>query len=228
MNEAKSLVNMSISAIFSTMILSAVLVLMGIGYTMWSYFSRQDAANQRMKDYVNYVAYDDSTIRGQEVVSLIQYAEQEGYFVAIYPNTTGSIMSSLIPSSTAHVYIPNTCPWESIKESRTSIPVPPNNSQLQQVYNKVIADIGTTSRSTSSGNSYCCFQKLVNSDGTLNYEKLVQAFTNNYSTWTHLGNPNGEHTYAAYRSYLVYDSDTSTDVIGFVLLRQNTNVTNFE
>ena len=234
MNEAKSLVNMAVSAMFSTMIIAGCLVLIGLGYTMWSYFSRQDAANQKMKDYVNYVAYDDITIRGQEVISLFQYAENEGLFIALWSDTSGTEMSNLNPGSSVLLYVPDTCPWESIQYSTSDIPTANPNPNVALAYTDTVANI--TANNRGAGRTACCFTQFENSQGSLSYDKLVRGFTNSFiaadgSTWTHLGGMDSSNTptsgYAAYRSYLVYDSETSTDVIGFILLRQNSTTVNF-
>lgn len=235
MNEAKSLVNMAVSAIFSVMIIAGVLVLVGLGYTMWAYFSRQDAANQQMKDYVNYVAYDDATILGQEVISLFQYSEQEGLFIALWSDTAGTEMSNLNCGSNVHIYVPDACPWESIKANSSRIPTSNVNANIETAYINTVNSINANANARGSGRTACCFNQFKNGIGELSYDKLVQGFTNNYpasGAWTHLGgmDATGAPTkgYAAYRSYLVYDSETSTDVVGFILLRQNKDVTNFD
>ena len=74
-DEAKTLIHMSVSAIIASVFLALAVGTIGIGYILWGYFSRQENAASAMSSYVNFTAYDNSTVRGQEVVQLIEANE---------------------------------------------------------------------------------------------------------------------------------------------------------
>ena len=235
MNEAKSLVHMAVSAMFAALIIGAAMSLIGIGYKMWNYFSRQDMANQKMKDYVNYVAYDDTTIHGQEVISLIKYAEDEGIFVAIISQSTQTPGTNDInhinpvdAPHTVHFYVPDTCPWERINDERDNIPTAHANSGISTGLSMIKSRMRTIDGNRDNvclGN--CDNHKCLNETVTGSYSNLVKAFTNTYSNYDHLGYPLKKGQYAAYKSVLVYDSDISTSVIGVMLIKQNVDTTQY-
>lgn len=88
MDEAKSLVSMTISVMINAAILAVAFGLIGIGYNVWNYFARQDLANESMHLYQHFTAFDNSTIRGQEVVELL--GNNDDIFVLIYPNSVAT------------------------------------------------------------------------------------------------------------------------------------------
>lgn len=222
MDEAKNLVNMAVSAMFAAMILVSIGVLLGLGYTMWQYFSRQDQANQQMKDYVNYVAYDGTTVRGQEVLSLFDYANNEGLFICVYTGTgfdssraadqrtIDEISCGWAIENNMHFYVPSNCPMDTIRAGATNIPTSDVHyaAALQGVKDYLVE--GGVDR------FHCCLGAADCTD----YDTVLKIFTGNYNGWTHLSDGNN---YAAFKSLLVYDSVNSTDVIGVVLIKAPTD-----
>ncbi len=226
MDEAKSLVHMAVSALFASMILAAAVGLIHIGYSMWSYFSRQETANERMSTYANYTAFDNTTVRGQEVIQLIE--SDPDLFVVIFNDTKTSLHSidnmSTDASNADSYYYPD---LSGIKDYDLSLVNTVNTNVSCKAGLSALRGTGTfESKFPSTSAKY-----LNNYD----YNKLVTIFTSSKTSvggMPTLGKPvvNDANqliesgSYAAFKSSLVYAEDGTTDVVGVVLVRENAYV----
>lgn len=232
MDEAKSLVHMSVSAILATLFLTIALGLIGTGYTLWSYFSKQSAADKQMSQYANYTAFDNTVVRGQEVLQLIESTDD--IFVLILSGDGGDDLSNI------------------------NVGDDPDITYLYAPYDYMLdtnfAGIDTTNENTTCRNSLTYLKaketlKALNIDsnsaknlGNYSHSQLVGLFTNSTDLNVSINNGSVESTaglgnyeidnrgnvlnsgeYSEFVSTLVYDEGTA-DVAGVILVRpKNTN-----
>lgn len=226
MDEAKSLVNMSVSAIFAALFLGAALGLLAICYMMWAYFSRQDAANQRMDYYSNLTAYDNQTIGGADVLSLLSHADDYGIFVIFLDDTDNSSTvfdsanSVAVHTSKYAFYDPDgQGAYSFVKQPQYANAIPVCNNAVNAVYSymgsgtKTMHDLETAS-------------SVVNLHGRTKAD-LIQLFTKSTSDGLGSLTTGSVDTYAAFKACLIYANDGTTDVSGVALIRANSAVTNF-
>ena len=212
MDEAKTLVNMAISAMLSAMFIGAAVGIIGIGYLMWGYFARQDSANNAMEKYSYYTTYDNSTVRGQEVLQLIE--NNDDIFVIILQASAGGNMDILevSPSNRAYVWYKSAngakfpLHTEYIKNtSLTSNSIKTLNNALKLVYqwtDPTHPNVG----SITDLHGY-------------NSTDLQKIFLDR----TKLGTQ--DNNYAAFKSVLIYADDSSSEISGVVLVKQTSYVT---
>lgn len=204
MDEAKTLIHMSVSAIIASVFLALAVGTIGIGYILWGYFSRQENAASAMSSYVNFTAYDNSTVRGQEVVQLIE--ANEDIFVIIFDGV-GSDADNLAIGTKAASWVKvggyaATIPPNTIMNTVNSLPT--YNNALSKMHNFTNIENGVAVDLS--------VYNLVGKDYT-----YLQAFMlDQFGT--------SSKNYAAFRSCLVYD-DNSADVIGVLLVRIPEGVT---
>lgn len=224
MEEAKTLVHMSISAILSSMILVAAIGLIGLGYVVWSYFSRQDAANQRMADYANYTAFDNTTVRGQEVIGLIE--SDLDLFIIFYDGASQSdrtIDNMSVSASPTYIYYSDTpgvsdFNFSSIQSTDNSINTCENALTRLKALNRTPDSVFTA----SSG-------KCLNG---LSHSALISKFTDSMGGLGAKARDNSgqyiqTNSYAAFKSTLVYAEDGTTDIVGVILVRADENVASY-
>lgn len=225
MDEAKTLTHMSISAIFASMILAAAVGIIGLGYTMWSYFSRQEAANRRMADYANYTSFDSTTVRGQEVMELLE-SDLE-VFVLFYD---GSANGSYTDIDHMNVGAPTAIAYPDlagVKDFRfdtaaDGMGIPISTDTLSQALSKTVS-LGSTPETLIS----------VESLNGKTYDELLKIFTTSASgSGPKLGKPNADPSvetgsYAAFKSLLIYANDGTTDVAGVVLVREHPGIESY-
>lgn len=226
MDEAKSLVHMSVSAIFAALILGACLGIITICYMMWAYFSRQDAANQRMDYYSNLTAYDNQTIGGADVLSLLSHADDYGVFVVFLEDTDNA--STIFDSANsvslhANKYVffdpDGQGAYAYVNQANYANAIPICNNAINATY--TLMSSGTANMSD-----------LAASHGVTNihgYSKsqLISLFTKSDATGLGSLTPGATDSYSAFKACLVYANDGTTDVAGIALVRANANVTNF-
>ena len=232
MDEAKSLVHMAVTTIFSSMFLYAAVGLISVGLILWAAFSKQDAANQRMENYANYTSYDNTTVRGQEVVQLLE--SDLDVFVLIYDGTnpvSGDINNMSVGDLRA-VYYPDVT---GVKDfDLTKIDASNSNVTCKNALTKTKSLLGTPEE---LGGEPGANQLNLNS---YSYSALIKAFTTSNDTWTQRGE-NGvmlgkltkdatntlieSGSYAAFKSVLVYAETGTTDVAGVILVREALDVT---
>lgn len=226
MDEAKSLVNMSVSAIFAALFLGAAIGLLTICYMMWSYFSRQDAANQRMDYYSNLTAYDNQTIGGADVLSLLSHADDYGIFVLFLDDTDNSqsvfdsATSVAVHSNKYAYYDPDgQGAYSVVKQAQYDNAIPVCNSAINSTY-------GYLGNGTKTMHDLEVAGTITNLHGRTKVD-LIRLFTK--STADGLGSltTGATDTYAAFKACLIYANDGTTDVAGVALVRANSKVTNF-
>lgn len=214
---------MSISAVFAALLISAAVGLIGIGYTMWSYFSRQDYANKRMSDYSNYTAFDNTTVRGQEVLQLIE--SDLDVFVVIYGDTR-TTPHSIDDMQAGSTPIAVSCPltYDGFKCA--------SNFSTSNSNVSCAAALSSYKRDFSGRSVW---QWAGQTDGNTNtispsnykykgYNKLFTAFTSKgleMPAYDSAGNYIATNSFGAFKSVLIYDNDHTTDIVGVVLIRAN-------
>ena len=214
MNEAKTLVQISVSVMIGAMVLSAAVGLITLGYSMWNMFSKQDLANRRLKEYSTYSAFDNTIVRGQEVVSLIATTEGDP-FVAVYKFNG----SGYTDYSQPEIYFNNNTANMTLSYKDNYYAV--NNASVDSRFKDLVGDsvdaskplIPATGRITvnftpdpSTGLSAPTFKKLQEDFvGRPSYLKSDGSVVNGY---------------ARYHSVLIYDSGSSTDIVGIMLVEQ--------
>lgn len=229
MDEAKSLVNMAVAAMFAAMFLGAAIGLVSISYMLWSYYSREDAANQKMSDYANYTAFDNTTVRGQEVAQLISDADGD-FFVMIFdgrkgsPNADGNYSIDTMDISSAKpvlLYTAGAGTWMEDKTIQVDDTFS-NNQTVERLLNKVKSMNGTRIGSISATH------KLTPNDSIDHIQALfLKSDTGMAENERNLGLPDKDGYYAAFKSALIYDDDGTTDILGVVLVRQAAETNQF-
>lgn len=208
MDEAKSLVHMALTAMFAALIIAAVIALITVGNLMWSAFSRQNAAQRRMQEYSKYSAFDGTEVRGQDVISLL-HDTQGSPFVIIAD-------SSVNPISVSFDAVEAEFEIDSNFKNRQSSDI---TSLLDSVtLSGTLSSVRSIANKCEGGTVY---------DGN-NYESRVGVKTFNFTApdddrynriqeWF-LARGNGG--YLKYKSYLLYDDASTTDIVGILLVEQ--------
>ena len=214
---------MSVAAIFAALFLGAAVGLISVCYMMWTYFSRQDAANQRMDYYANLTAYDNQTVGGADVLSLLSHADDQGVFVIFLDDTSNATVldnsNSVSLHSQRYVFFDpdGQGGYSTVKQANYANAIPICNNAINAAYTL----LGSGSQNmTDLGTS------VKNLHGKTK-EELIALFTDS--------SPNGlgslttgvTDTYSAFKACLIYANDGTTDVAGIALVRANANVTNF-
>lgn len=243
MDEAKTLVHMSIQAIFASLILAAAAGLIGVGYLMWSYFSRQDLANSKMSQYSNYTSFDNTTVRGQEVLQLI--CSDLDIFVAVFDGTTGTsdkTMDGLTCGDLIGMYTSNLSTVRDFNFRNIDQELINGNSSAscRSALNK-LRGLNRTPMSyiKSSGDSnvvkLCAAKENASTHewyvSKWDEAKLLQLFTKSSKTSTSRSGIGAKladitkdsNSYAPYKAALVYDGDATSDIVGVVLIRGDAN-----
>lgn len=218
MDEAKTLVYNSVSALFTAMLLGAVFALISVGYMMWTYFSRQDAANARLSYYSNLTAYDNQTLSGADVLSLLSHADEYGLFVIFFDSNPGS--------ETVFDNV-NSVSWHDQKfvfydpdgDAAYNLVDPPNFENSLPICDAAVDQVVTMLGSGSINN----LSGATNLHG-LSKAQLIELFTTN--TTDGLGSLTSDG-YAAFKMALVYANDGTTDVSGIVAVRANVGIEDF-
>lgn len=216
MDEAKTLIHMSVSAMMSAMFLVAALAFIGTGYMIWNYFSRQDAANQRMSDYVNYTAFDNTTVRGQEVIELLE--SDLDIFVVFLDGTSKTATKSINDMTTGNptfIYYTETTGVKDFKFNT-----------IQSTDNAITTCTNALSKIKSKNSTP---ESILSASKCLNgksHSELIKVFTDSVSGLGAKAKTASTQTnsYAAFKSVLVYAEDGTTDVVGVILVRADANV----
>lgn len=227
MDEAKSLVNMAVAAMFASMFLAAAMGLIGLSYMLWGYYSREDAANQKMSDYANYTAFDNTTVRGQEVVQLIADAEGD-FFVAIFDGIKGpsvggkySIDNMSVNSKPILLYTAGAGTWMGSK--RIVVDSSSNTNQTLRNLLSAIDNYDTVDAIESSASIVFTPDTDNDTIQTLFLSKDEDATPSG----RRLGIPDKGGYYAAFKSTLIYDDDGTSDILGVALVRQAEGIDQF-
>lgn len=222
MDEAKTLVHMSLSSMFSAMFIAAAVGLIAVGYMLWGSLSRQESANNRLANYANYTAFDNTTVRGQEVIQLIE--SNKDIFVVIYDCVPDSSKTNIdnqsIETTPLAKYVPDDVTVQSFTPSNIS--TENSNDTCKRALEKF-----KSAGSTTIANLYTESGNINLADAS--HSQLIGYFTTGRttgSTSVTLGKPavdvNTElNSYAAFKSVLIYADDGTTDIIGILLVRQS-------
>lgn len=212
MDEAKTLVNMAITAMLSAMFLGVAVGVIGIGYMMWGYFARQDAANKAMSAYAHFTSYDNTTVRGQEVLQLLE--NDDNIFVVIMQAGSGTNINDMTINTGKKMYL-----WANNDYNKTF--------KLKQAY------VNNTSL-TSNAIPTC--QRMLQAIYQWNdpqHPSMGSIEDISDKTDTDLEklflDPNelgiGDNDFAAFKSTLIYADDSSSEIAGVVLMKQCSTVT---
>ena len=210
MDEAKNLVNMSVAAIFAALFLGAAVGLISVCYMMWTYFSRQDAANQRMDYYANLTAYDNQTVGGADVLSLLSHADDYGVFVIFLDDTSNATVldnsNSVSLHSQRYVFFDpdGQGGYSTVKQANYANAIPICNNAINAAYTL----LGSGSQNMTVLEPIA----LITDSSPNGLGSLTTGVTD---------------TYSAFKACLIYANDGTTDVAGIALVRANANVTNF-
>ena len=199
MDESKELIGMAVSVLIAVMILSGVMALITLSYSMWNMFSQQDLSNRKMKEYINYASFDDTTIRGQEVVSLISSTHGTP-FIVIYENDGATPLAASFDNVSIKFVAQN----ENYHTSHTNL-----DSKLGLILGRHGAPIPI------SDEIYSASERWNFSEATPSMENLQNFFLGRGA----LPENGGQPRYCGYESCIIYASDSSTDIAG-ILLRE--------
>lgn len=219
MDEAKTLVHMSISSIFAAMFLAAAVGLIGVGYMVWSYFSRQEAANQRMADYANYTAFDNTTIRGQEVLGLLE-SDLDLFVIFCDGKSNNHSIDNMNTITPKFVYYDNVTGVSDFKLDSiavtTNVNVTCENAlkRIKQQTNKIPSNLFSDNAKVLNNKSH---SQLIEFLTDTTHGMGAIRLDNN-------GNVFNTNSYAAFKSTLVYAEDGTTDVVGIILVRADAYV----
>ena len=198
MDEAKTLVHMSVSAIIASVFLAFAVGVIGVGYILWGYFSRQENSSSALASYVSFTAYDNSTIRGQEVIQLIE--ANEDIFVIIFDGVGTNADNLSIGYKAAS--------W--VKKGGYASTVQPNTiygtTNNVPTFANALNKMHSFSNMETGAAAGLAVQNLVDVD----YGFLQSYMLDQFGT--------SDKNYAAFKSCLVYD-DKSADVIGVLFVR---------
>lgn len=228
MDEAKTLVHLSISTIFSAIFLAVCVGLISTGAILWSLFSRQDATNEAMHNYARYAAFDNTTIRGQEMLQLVESSD-DIFVICLEGRRAGSstdLNNMTIDNNDDSIYVKLPA-LQSAREydfTDTQFRVNNTNATLQRAQQFCKAQIGQP------------IYRGMHLNG-MSHDDLVSLFTTTHTS-THLGLGKPDYdpatgtilnsgTYAAYKVMLVYDTDSTSDVVGIVGVREAPGTTSY-
>lgn len=239
MQEAKALVNMAITAMLGAVVISIAVGLIYTGYNIWALFSKQEQANQIMKEHAQLSAFDNTDVRGQEVLSLILEAKGDPFVIIYEQNASGNFTLNFAATSsaTSDTLLRDMCFTEvsagsgealdsHYREIVTALQDPTSNLTVKDLANGLGSE---TAIRDESGNVIGYEYKHLswdNSDTLAEITARLQTqFMNKgkYET-TRVEEVAGvptfatENTYGKYRSYIVYDEGNTTNIIGVILL----------
>lgn len=228
MEEAKTLLHHALSALFGVLILAAVSALIALGYMMWGAFAKQDEANYKLREYAKYSAFDGTTVRGQDVISLLHNTQGQPWVLIMYKNETGTY----VPASMIYT----SADWD-FTITTSLLPI---NADTE--LSACITALGTTNTPKAIVTNMCGgtppgVEAVVHfaADGSLkirapfnfssdvskpSYSELQEWFMLRGKEATKTPTSDGIAGYLPYKSHLVYEDDYSTDVIGIVLIEQ--------
>ena len=225
MDEAKTLIHLSVSSIFSAVLLAVCVSLIATGNYMWSVFARQDQSNKAMQNYAKFTAFDNAVVRGQEIMQLVESSED--IFVIILEGESGvNINNMTIHNSNDSIYykVPQLEAARDYNFTDESFRVNNTNNTLNQAQLFCKTALGRpATRGISMNNK--------------SHDELVRMFTlMHVDGHIGLGKPDmdpdtgatlNSGTYAAFKTMLVYDTDATSDIVGVVAVREATETQDY-
>ena len=216
MEEAKTLLHHALSALFAVLILTAVVALISLGNLMWSAFSKQADANRRLREYSKYSAFDGTEVRGQDLLSLLHDTQGSPFIIFTDPN--GGFVNIVVTSVDSNINLKTDVSASNLP----SVVEPVLNSTVAGLVNDAEAahsyngDIFTANDDAVKG--FLSYDKpsVVNfgASVTFDYAELQEWFLGRGSVIGH------EPGYLAYDSYILYDNDSTTDIVGIIAVER--------
>ncbi|MCM1215117.1 MAG: hypothetical protein NC548_11425 [Lachnospiraceae bacterium] len=203
MEEAKSLVHMAITALFAALILAAVLALITLGNIIWRAFSNQNDANRRMREYSKFSAFDGTEVRGQDVIALLHDTQGSPY-ILIVDQSYKPIMTACDDVS-------------GLDALNSSIPTTPNASdEVVSILASVCGGQtklvnGVASEIAASPNKYVACYDYSTTAVAPTYSAVQEFFLARGEKLS------GVSGYTKYKSYILYDGDNTTDIVGILM-----------
>jgi len=223
MDEAKTLTNMAISAILASLFLSAAAGLIALGYNMWSYFSRQDAANNKMSDYVNYTAFDNTTVRGQDVISLLESDLDIFVIVTLGWGKDTDIENLESVYTVEAVYTSDVADVANFDFSRIDSSSYSNVTSMKSI--KAVQNYGGTPQGFLDN-----YENIIDLNKAVESNNLVKIFTTTWMGFPEFGlgradydadegaaTANDPNEYDIFKSTLIYNPDVPSEIIGIIL-----------
>lgn len=223
MEEAKTLVHHALTALFAVLILGAVMSLISLAYMMWSAFSKQDAANLRLRDYAKFSAFDNTDVRGQDIIALLH-------------NTQGSPWVLIVKEKDGD-YTPINLVF-TMPDSSMSFDAALKDAQNDTTVQAVLSDNDIASKSilTIASNLTGVTETDIDGDKPLHdessatevYEKTAMNFSSSVSRPSYAviqewflargAKVGGAAGYLPYKTYLVYADSLTTEIAGVIVV----------
>lgn len=205
MDEAKTLVQHFLSALFGVLVLAAVVALLTVGNLLWRALSRQDDANRTLKEYAKYSAFDGTTVRGQDVIALL-HDTQGDPFVIITDKDYKPVLTAcngVTKDFDADDYDDDT------------------HDKGAEVLRQTLVGQSPSTRLDSLGNTnsaaHAIYMEGTSTSATWynpEYAKIQQWFLDRGQA------ASGVSGYLEYKSYVLYDGGSSATIVGFILVEQ--------
>lgn len=203
MDEAKTLVQHFLSALFGVLVLAAVVALLTVGNLLWRALSRQDDANRTLKEYAKYSAFDGTTVRGQDVIALL-HDTQGDPFVIIADKDNKPVLTAI----------------NGVTKDFDAANYDDDSHDMGALVLKDTLIGQNPTRLDCLGNSNT--KHLIYMDGTTDettwytpeYAKVQQWFLDRGQE------ASGVSGYLEYKSYIIYDGGSSATIVGFILVEQ--------
>lgn len=218
MDEAKTLIHMAISVMLTAMIITACVGLIALGYMLWGSFSREDMAKSRLNDYATLSAYDNTVVRGQEVIQLIE--SNSDIFVVVYDGkyvagVDKNINMMDIATTDPYIYCPDEVAGAYLV----------HNINVNNTDNVTLRNAFAKLKGSDTSKSLYSIWSNLSEDHKLYTSKEHQTLMNTFLHSKHLGRPTADDTdddsFAAFKSGLIYAEDGTTDIVGVVFIRQD-------
>lgn len=225
MDEAKSLVNMAVAAMFSAVLIMCAVGLIYTGYSMWSLFSKQEQANTIMKEHAQFSAFDNTDVRGQELTSLM-LETQGSPFVLIYEmeNTSDEPKLDYYSISAATTYTPM---WDLSYETTSNSTDATVNNAWKLIKSKLQTDGNDLTTISDYVTGRC--NENVSWSGSSNLAKITEDMKTHFiakgsfetTRMDDQGNYERENSYGKYHAFIVYDEGNSSDIVGIIAIKYN-------
>lgn len=192
MPEAKSILSSVLSVLVGLVMLGMLSYVILTNSDIWHVFARQNDASQTIRNYSEYAAYDGTTVRGQDVMSLVSKTQGDPF--VIVAGDDGGIHFASYDAYTQTLKF-NTLDTKDI-QSLSCYPTLQNTTveNCMPASNGVIFDYAN--------------------GGYPDTDMLQDVFLRG----TYLSD--GGNKYATFDAYLVYEGAPSTDVVGVVLVKR--------
>lgn len=186
MQEGKTLFGISIEVIISVGFLSIICIIAGLYYGLWNNYARAEDSKASLAQYADMAAYDNTTVRGQDIVSLI--TSSKGNPFVLVTDSAGHVLASCYDGYTGQYIIKADCLTSAMDASIAG-----------SLNGTTIASLATN---------------------TWNYDANVTPVSSDIQDFflTGAGTSTSGY-YSSYNTYVVYESDGSTAILGVIAQR---------